>query len=358
MSLKIEQLYRRIGLLACSSVFLLFLLGGLVRATGSGMGCPDWPKCFGLLAPPTCDCDLPQNYQHLFLEQRLKKVERFARFLDRVGMEGTAERLRTDPTIRVPEEFNPLKAWIEYINRVFGVLSGLFGLAWIILVFYSRTLIRYRSWVTIGFVFLLLNAWLGSLVVATNLIPGIVSLHYLLSFVCLFAMIKAFLLSSENNWVSKLSGEGILKSANRNRALIFWIVSWVIVTLGTWSREQTEVLKSAGTLVAEQDATLNLSGMGLVFVIHRYFPILLFLVLLYWVYKQNKDGGVHYASPEFVLMVVSLIQIMLGAIQVIYVLPMWSQVMHIVFGSAFVTIGFIWAISEHHLLKSYGSSKA
>jgi heme A synthase len=140
--------------------------------------------------------------------------------------------------------------------------------------------------------------------------------------------------------------------------LIFWIVSWVIVTLGTWSREQTEVLKSAGTLVAEQDATLNLSGMGLVFVIHRYFPILLFLVLLYWVYKQNKDGGVHYASPEFVLMVVSLIQIMLGAIQVIYVLPMWSQVMHIVFGSAFVTIGFIWAISEHHLLKSYGSSKA
>jgi len=322
MSLKIEQLYRRIGLLACSSVFLLFLLGGLVRATGSGMGCPDWPKCFGLLAPPTCDCDLPQNYQHLFLEQRLKKVERFARFLDRVGMEGTAERLRTDPTIRVPEEFNPLKAWIEYINRVFGVLSGLFGLAWIILVFYSRTLIRYRSWVTIGFVFLLLNAWLGSLVVATNLIPGIVSLHYLLSFVCLFAMIKAFLLSSENNWVSKLSGEGILKSANRNRAF------------------------------------LNLSGMGLVFVIHRYFPILLFLVLLYWVYKQNKDGGVHYASPEFVLMVVSLIQIMLGAIQVIYVLPMWSQVMHIVFGSAFVTIGFIWAISEHHLLKSYGSSKA
>jgi len=192
MSLNIEQLYRRIGLLACSSVFLLFLLGGLVRATGSGMGCPDWPKCFGLLAPPTCDCDLPANYQQVFLEKRLKKVDRFANFLDRVGMETSANRLRRDPSIRVPESFNPLKAWIEYINRLFGVLSGLFGFAWFLLVWIKKELNPYRWWVVFGFFFLLVNAWLGSLVVATNLIPGIVSLPYLLSFVCLFALIYAY----------------------------------------------------------------------------------------------------------------------------------------------------------------------
>ena len=359
MSLNIEQLYRRIGLLACSSVFLLFLLGGLVRATGSGMGCPDWPKCFGLLAPPTCDCDLPPNYQTVFLEKRLKKVDRFASFLNKIGMEESAKRLRNDPSIRVPEEFNPVKAWIEYINRLFGVLSGLFGLAWIVLVFIKRSLKKYRFWVSMGFVFLLLNAWLGSLVVATNLIPGIVSLHYLLSFVCLFSMIRAYSLSSSKNWISNLKLENSFNVGNnRNRAVIFWIISWLVVTLGTWSREQTELLRVAGSLISDHDSMLNLTGMGWIFIVHRYIPGVLFLVLLRWVYIQKKLGSVDLTSPEFVLLLVAFLQIVLGAIQVVYVLPMWSQVMHIVLGSAFVTLGFIWAISEHNQLKDHGSSNA
>ena len=135
---KILNIYRRMGLFTCSSVFLLFLFGGLVRATGSGMGCPDWPRCFGLWAPPTCECKLPGNYQQIFLEKRLQKVERFAKVLSAFGMEASAARLRTDESIQAPEAFDPVKAWIEYIHRLFGVLSGLFAMVYFGMADYLR----------------------------------------------------------------------------------------------------------------------------------------------------------------------------------------------------------------------------
>jgi heme a synthase len=87
--------FRTFGIISLVSIYLLILAGGIVRSTGSGMGCPDWPKCFGRMIPPTQASELPFNYQEIYKEKLHGQVE-----------------------------FNPTKTWIEYLNRLLGALTG------------------------------------------------------------------------------------------------------------------------------------------------------------------------------------------------------------------------------------------
>ena len=89
--------FRKFGYISLISIYLLILAGAIVRSTGSGMGCPDWPKCFGRYIPPTQASELPFNYQEIYKEKLHGQVE-----------------------------FNPTKTWIEYLNRLLGALTGVF----------------------------------------------------------------------------------------------------------------------------------------------------------------------------------------------------------------------------------------
>lgn len=127
--------FLRMNLLAIITLFVLILAGGVVRSSGSGMGCPDWPKCFDQYVPPTHVSQLPPNYQQKYVAGRIAKNEKFAKTLDVLGYGDLAIRIREDQSILKPEEFNAAKTWTEYINRLIGAICGLFLLGCVLLSF-------------------------------------------------------------------------------------------------------------------------------------------------------------------------------------------------------------------------------
>ena len=335
---KSEKRFLAINSIAITTLFLLILAGGIVRTSGSGMGCPDWPKCFGQYIPPTSESGLPVNYRERFVEIRVQKNEKFAKLLVGLGFTELAKEIRSDKSILIPEEFNAVKTWIEYINRLLGVLFGLFL---IICLIFSFTYLRSRKLI---FFLSLLNlflvgfqGWLGSVVVSTNLLGWVVTVHMLLAMGILAISIYTYYLARiirERNMLSSRLG-GIVK-----HVAIFTVLLTVLqIALGTTVREQVDSIAIAMNNLNRAEW---IERIGINFVLHRDLALLVLLsngILFFMVRNRFAMNGFQFKYASIVIVLI-VIQGIIGFILAYLALPPVAQALHIIvasllFGSQF-----------------------
>ena len=234
-----NPLVRRLATISLVFIFLVILAGSVVRATGSGMGCPDWPQCFGYTIPPTDVETLTWRTGRSFEEgQMILLKDQFwvatADFTtgDAFASENWTLFDRHDYNI-----FNPVHTWIEFINRLIGALSGLPVLALAIIGVWG---VRRNIWNTIlsvGVLFLLLfEAWLGKLVVDGNLVPNQITIHMMGS----VAIVLLLLALRARNTTSPAP----LPLPVRNGLLFLLVLIVIQIFLGTQTRELVDVATS------------------------------------------------------------------------------------------------------------------
>ncbi|WP_207426569.1 heme A synthase [Pedobacter sp. SYSU D00535] len=326
-----ERRFLAANLIAIVALFVLILAGGVVRSTGSGMGCPDWPKCFDQYVPPTHVSQLPEGYQHKFVEGRVKKNERFARSLDLLGFGSLAEKIRNDKSILEPESFNAAKTWTEYVNRLIGALTGLVLLACAVL---SLTYIKSKKRIFFLSVFnlflVVFQAWLGSIVVSTNLLSWVVTIHMLLALaivgITIYTYFHARILRDRQILANK--APGVIKTL----AVVSVGLTVVQIAIGTEVREGIDAIATALDF-ANRDSWV--SQVGFSFSLHRNLSILVLLVNLALLVLMRRKYLGNSHQFKFVSYVVLLIfaQLITGITLSYMALPPVSQALHILLAS-------------------------
>ena len=173
-------------------VSLVIFAGSMVRMTGSGMGCPDWPKCFGYLIPPTTEKDVfwKSNFNYKKGVMILRNEKFYSAKIDFLSSNEFMSSNWLEYTKHDYNEFSVMNTWFEFINRFIGAIAGLSTL---IMFLFSFNFLKTKPGVTImSFIVLLsmlFQAWLGKLVVDSNLSPYKITVHMLMAIVILSLII-------------------------------------------------------------------------------------------------------------------------------------------------------------------------
>lgn len=273
-------------------VFAIILAGGVVRTTQSGMGCPDWPTCFGMWIPPTSADQLPPDFEKY------------------LGLQD------------IDHSFNAVHTWTEYINRLLSALIGIFILIHVIWSWKKfrktdKTIFRLS---VLLLVVTMIEAWLGKEVVNTNLEVLKITVHMLGALV--LAIIPLFI-------INRLRGTGkINDSFLKNIVTAGLVVMLVQIFFGTEVREQVDVIsKSLNYSMRE----LWLAKTDYFFDAHKTISIIasFLCVVIFW-----RSLGYASLHRNGIIILISLIALMALGLTMAYInIPAFAQPLHLLFSS-------------------------
>ena len=301
-------------------VLLVVLAGSIVRATGSGMGCPDWPKCFGYFIPPSDPQTLVWSAAKTFEKGQMvikdgglwvsKKIHQAEIF---------SEQNWVKYEVHDYAEFNAAHTWIEYVNRLLGALSGLPILLLFVLSLWSVRKDLMGFVLATGVLFLLgFVAWLGKVVVDSNLTAGKITLHMAGAVAIVTLLVLIIRRNLENKRVDNSSNKALTTVL-----IVALVFSLIQIFLGTRVREGVDELMKMGI-----DRGQVAEYFGIDFLTHRTMAWLIILSNLIAWWLMRKKGGMGFIQ-NVPLLIVGL-ELISGIILVYVGMPAFMQPVHLV----------------------------
>jgi heme a synthase len=295
--------FQTLALWTTGTTYFLILVGGLVRASGAGLGCPDWPRCFGGWIPPVSAADLPAGFD--------------------------------------ASQFNPTLMWTEYLNRLLGVTVGLLIFATVISAWRHHRQTRRILWPTLAaFLLVGFQGWLGGVVVQQELAAWIVTVHMVVALVIvsllLYSTVYAFFSSSsvQGQAVGRVHAHDApaVPASLTVRSLLAWstlalmALTLLQVILGTQVREGIDHALDAG--IARADA---LGSVGRFDVWHRDAALLVMVAtaLVFWLVWSRHRSELTIVRTTVVLGALVGLQVLLGAWMAYVALTPATQVAHL-----------------------------
>ena len=289
------KLFRIFSYLSTCLTYFLIFVGGMVRVSGAGMGCPDWPKCFDRWIPPTNISQLPDHID--------------------------------------PAKFNIVLAWIEYCNRLFGALVGLTITITLVLAYKYYSHIPVIKWsLTVAFILTLIEGWIGAVLVHTILNPVTITLHLILALIIVMLLLYA---AQESYYIENPYAERNSKyPLNINWAFIALGSSLFIeIIIGTEVRGGLQMLRKENPLL---DSNFLLYMLGPFKYMHTILGIvILFLSIFLWVklVKQSDNPSEVVKQSSSLILVLIFLQILSGEVLVFIKVKPIIQLFHLWFAA-------------------------
>lgn len=332
------QSFSKVVRIAIISVYLIFLAGSFVRMTGSGMGCPDWPKCFGYYIPPTSEEQLLWQPNKVFEkgmiitkdEVLLTAIKDFTTESE-FNAANWKQYTKHDYAI-----FNVFHTWTEYINRLVSVLAGF---VFVFLMYRSLTFWKTKRCLTLlsfgAFLLMLFEAWLGKTVVDSNLKPTLITIHMVVGLIIIGVLLRTYFLSTPQKSFKT-------NSLFTKLLIVSVIFSLIQVAMGTQVRQ---FIDEQVKLFGFENKNYSLMNPSFKFYFHRSFTIAIVLVNFGMFYlNQTKQLG--YSLVNWILALIFL-EIITGILMYYAEFPIGTQALHLMAGAILFGLQFyLWMQSR------------